>query len=331
MNLTPSAGQQQSLEQFRQLLFHLQMQCGSIHHIFRFFKEQESMRHFETLKAIDPNLMSQLLAREYVLEARKSPNPKNARSHLETALQLDPECPEAFLEMASISNTPEAAMKWYSQCMQYTMEQLGSERFNALMDEFKEQPWHQVELHTYLKAKVSLAEKLFQEGYYEVATLHFKDMMEWNPTDDIFIRHFLMIALLCENRLDEAQVLKMEFPSDLTAQWYYSKAFLQYKLEGGSRRSNRLLMRAFKRNLWAAVYVLGLKEMPDLEQQHDAVDNPFFLLQNNGDSFLSPNTPNAFKEGSHEEAVDCVRCIAPVILEDAKLAAWVWEMLKGLV
>ena len=331
MNLTPLAGQQQSLEQFRQLLFHLQMQCGSIHHIFRFFKEQESMQHFEALKDIDPNLMAQLLAREYVLEARKTPNPKSARSHLNTALELDPACPEAFLELAAISDTPESAMKWYSQCMRYTQEQLGKERFNTLLEEFRGQPWHQVELHTFMKAKVSLAEKLFQEGYYEVAILHFKDMMDWNPSDDIFIRHFLIVALLCENRLGEAQALKMEFPTDLSAQWYYSKAFLKFKMEGETRRSNRLLMRAFKRNLWAAVYVLGLKEMPDLEQD-PAHPTDYFTLASDGiGNFPSTDFFNAFKEGSHEEAVDCVRCIAPIILEDAKLAAWVWEVLKGLV
>ena len=330
MNLTPpAASQQQSLEQFRQLLFHLQMQCGSIHDIFRFFKEQESMQHFEALKAIDPNLMSQLLAREYVLEARKSPNADNARSHLETALQLDPECPEAFLEMAAISDSPEGAMNWYDKCMEFTLQQLGKERFHELLEAFKEKPWHQVELHTYLKAKVNLAEKLFREGYYEVAILHFKDMIEWNPSDDIQIRHFLMVSLLCENRLTEAHSLKMEFSNDLSAQWYYCRAFVQFKLEGSTRRSNRLLLRAFKRNLWAGIYVLGLQEMPHFEEVPIATS--FSALAGKSFNFPVFSTNDAFKEGGKEEAVDCVRCIAPAILEDAKLSAWVWEMLKGLV
>lgn len=61
MNVSPSAEYQQSLEEFRQLLFHLQMQVGSVHDLFQYFKEEESMEHFEALKAIDPNLMSQLL------------------------------------------------------------------------------------------------------------------------------------------------------------------------------------------------------------------------------------------------------------------------------
>lgn len=330
MNLTSPAAQQHSLEQFRQLLFHLQMQVGSIHYIFRFFKEQESMRHFEALKAIDPKLMSQLLAREFVLEARKSPDPNNARSHLETALQLDPQCPEAFLELAAISETPEGAMKWYSRCMDFTLNKLGSDRLEDLISDFKVKPWHQVELHTFLKAKVSLGEKLFREGYYEVAILHFKDMLEWNPSDDIYIRHFLMIALLCENRLEEAQELKMDFTSDLSAQWYYSKAFLQFKLEGETRRSNRLLMRAFNRNLWAAIYALGLKEMPELNELKVAT-NLFSSIQSQSFQLPTLSNCNAFKEGGKEEAVDCVKCIAPIILEDEQLAAWVWGMLKQMV
>ncbi len=328
MNLTPLADRQQSLEQFRQLLFHLQMQVGSIHDIFRFFKEQESMQHFEALKAIDPNLMSQLLAREYVLEARKDPNPTIARSHLETALQLDPECPEAFLEMAAISDTPEAAMKWYSRCMEYTRSQLG-DRFAELLADFKECPWHQVELHTFLKAKVSLAEKLFREGYYEVAILHFREILDWNPADDIYIRHFLMTSFLCENRLTEAQALKMDFPGDLSAQWYYCKAFLQFKMEGATHRSNRLLLRAFNRNLWSAVYVLGLQEMPPVNTANP-MDVPFTFLKGNNFQLPALSNCHAFKEGGKAEAVDSVRCIAPAVLEDPQLAAWMWDLLKQM-
>ncbi|MEO1257299.1 MAG: hypothetical protein AAFZ15_00825 [Bacteroidota bacterium] len=330
MNAIPAAEQHQSLEKFRQLLFHLQMQCGSIHDIFRFFKEQESMQHFEALKSIDPNLMSQLLAREYVLEARKCPNAEHARSHLHTALQLDPKCPEAFLELATISDTAEGAMKWYSKCMEFTANALGEQRFQELLSDFKQRPWHQVELHTYLKAKVSLAEKLFREGYYEVANLHLKDMLEWNPTDDIQVRYFYMVSLLCENQLKAAQALKLSFSNDLSAQWYYCRAFLQFKLEGDSRRSNRLLMRAFKRNLWVAIYSLGLQEMPKVT----AHNRPRPLTKFTGlplEELAREPSATAYREGGKEEAVDCVRYIAPAVLEDAKLAAWVWDLLKGLV
>lgn len=288
------------------------------------------MQYFEALKAIDPNLMSQLLAREYVLEARKSPNLDNARSHLETALQLDPKCPEAFLELAAISETPESAMKWYHRCMEFTVQQLGKQRFDELLADFKDKPWHQVELHSYLKAKVSLAEKLFREAYYDVAIIHFKDMLAWNPEDEIQIRHFYLIALLCENRLTEARALRLDFPNDLSAQWYYSRAFLQFKIEGSTRRSNRLLMRAFKRNLWAGIYVLGLQEMPDVDIEGKG-PGVFPVIGGQTLDFPILKKSNAFKEGGKEEAVECVRCIAPAILEDAKLSAWMWEMLKGLV
>ena len=312
MNPIPSAEQQQDLEQFRQLLFHLQMQSGSIHNIFHFFKEQESMQYFQALKAIDPNLMTQLLAREYVLEARKSPCADDARSHLQTALRLDPRCPEAFFEMANISNTPEAAMKWYSKCMEYSVKQLGSERFDQLLEDFKEKPWRQIELYTYLKAKPGLAEKLFREGLYDVAVLPFRELLEWNPADDIHIRHFLFVALLCENRLSEAQSLQRDYPADLSAQWYYCRAFLRYKMEGNSRRANRLLLRAFKRNLWAALYMLGLREMPPAQTRQNA----------------SPAGSAAFKEGSKMEAVECVRYTAAAVIEDARMAAWLWDRLR---
>lgn len=244
---------------------------------------------------------------------------------METALQLDPTCPEALLELAVISDTPETAMKWYHKCMEQSVSQLGEERFTQLITTFKDNPWQQMELHTYLKAKASLAEKLFRQGYYDVAALHFEEMLQWNPSDDISLRHYLMTAYLCQDKLEEAMELRMKFRNDLSAQWYYHRAFLQFKKEGSTRRSNRLLMRAFKRNLWAAVYMLGLKEMPN--SSINASSFPGGKIGSNTDT----KNEVPFKEGGRREAVECARCIAPAIFEDQALAAWVWDLMKGMV
>jgi tetratricopeptide (TPR) repeat protein len=217
MNVLPLAEQQQHLEQFRHLLFHLQMECGSIHHLFRFFKDEVNFKHFDALKEIDPKLMLQLLAREYVLEARKAENLQQARQHLETALQLDPHCPEACLELASLSDSPEASMMWYQKSMDATKALLGERRRTELMAAFRSKPWQQVETHTYFKAKVNLAEKLFRTGYYEVAVLHFQELLALDPKDDLHLRHYLLTALLCENRQDEATQLIRQYPDDLSA------------------------------------------------------------------------------------------------------------------
>ncbi|MBK9015808.1 MAG: hypothetical protein IPM82_18070 [Saprospiraceae bacterium] len=159
MQVSPSAETRRSLEQFRHLLFHLQMECGSIHHIFRFFKEESSFQHFDALKELDPMLMPQLLAREHVLEARKSISPEVAREHLRTALELDPQCPEACLELAGLADSAEAAMMWYQRSMEASAKLLGPEMLADLMEDFKQKPWKQVETHTWFKAKVSLSEK----------------------------------------------------------------------------------------------------------------------------------------------------------------------------
>ena len=312
MNVLPLAEQQQNLEQFRHLLFHLQMECGSIHHLFRFFKEEESFKHFDALKEIDPKLMPQLLAREYVLEARKAETPEEARKHLETALQLDPLCPEACLELAALSESAEASMMWYQKSMDATTALLGERRMAELMREFRSKPWQQVETHTYFKAKVNLAEKLFRTGYYDVSILHFQELLALDPTDNLLLRHYLLTALLCEKRLDDAVQLIRQFPDDLSASWYFCRAFLRFMQEGDTRRSRRVLNRAFQRNLWVPIYLLGMEKMP-----------PAQLMTNR--KKMKP-----FREGSRLEAADCVRCVGPAFCEDSGLVYWVWEVLKGM-
>ena len=313
MDVFPLAEQQQSLEQFRHLLFHLQMECGSIHHLFRFFKEEEDLRHFDALKELDPNLMPQLLAREYVLEARKAKSPEKAREHLETALQLDPNCPEACLELAALSDTAEASMMWYQKSMDATKALFGEKRMAELMEAFRSNPWKQVETHTYFKAKVNLAEKLFRTGYYEVAILHFQELLALDPKDNLQLRHYLLTSFLCENRLDDAMQLIRQFPNELSATWYFCRAFLRFKQDGDSRRSRRALNRAFQRNLWVTVYLLGMEKMPPAHlMTHRKKEKPL-------------------REGSRLEAADCVRCIGPAFCEDSELVYWVWEVLKGMV
>ncbi|GEM_PF-6980933 len=309
MQVSPSAETRRSLEQFRHLLFHLQMECGSIHHIFRFFKEESSFKHFDALKELDPMLMPQLLAREHVLEARKSNSPEAAREHLRTALEFDPQCPEACLELAGLADSAEAAMMWYQRSMDASAKLLGQEMMAELMANFKQKPWKQVETHTWFKAKVSLSEKLFRNGYYETAALHFREMLALNPADDLELGPYLLTALLCENRLEEANLLVRTHEDSFSAKWYFGKAFLRFKEQGDTRSSRRCLVRALQRNLWVSVFLLGVEEMPSAQ-------------------LVERRKSKGFKPGSRLEAADCVKCIGLAFCEDTRLQNWLWEVLK---
>jgi len=312
MQVSPVTDTVRSLEQFRHLLFHLQMECGSIHQLFRFFKEESDFKHFDALKELDPMLMPQLLAREHVLEARKCPTPEAAREHLRTALELDPQCPEACFELAGLAETAEAAMMWYQRSMDASAKLLGEERLAELMADFQQQPWKQIETHTWFKAKVSLSEKLFRNGYYETAALHFREILALNPTDDLGLRPFLLTALLCNHELGEAEKLIKAYPDDASAKWYFGRAFLRFKQQGDTHSSRRSLIRALNRNLWVSVFLLGVEDMP-----------PSHLVERRKDK--------GFKIGSRLEAADCVKCVGMAFCEDTKLQQWLWEVLKSQV
>ncbi len=317
MNIAQTAEFRRSLEHFRHLLFHYQMESGSVQNIFQFFEQDKSMGRFEALRELDPNLMSQLLAREYVIQARKAKSPDKAREHLETALNLDPNCPEACFEYASLSDTPETAMMWYQRSVDAAESLIGRERIEELMAQFPDKPWQQVETLTYLKAKVCLAEKLFRHGYYEAAALRFRELLDLYPADELNLRHYLMVCLLAENQLQEAEKLLAAYRGDCSAAWYYCRSFLFFKREGGSRKAKRSLLRAFSRNLWVSVFLLGIEKMPKrtVERKNETVNS---------------GNKTTLKEGSRKEALDAVQCIAPAFCEDAQLVVWVWETLKSM-
>ncbi len=313
-----------SLEQFRHLLFHLQMECGSLNNLLRFFNTEEDRRHFDALKALDPNLMPQLLAREYVLEARQAKTMQTARQHLELALRLDPRCPEACLELATLSETPESAMNWFQKSMDATAALLGEQQMAELFEQFRQQPWQQVEIHTWFKAKAGLAETLFRAGYNELAIFHFQELLALEPADEMNIHHFLATTFLCENRLEDASRLLAQFPEDFSAPACYLRTALRFKLDGDTGRARRSLLKAFRRNLWTSAYLLGLAEMPQangkLAKSHPAA----------GTAKKSSRDGRSAWVGSRWEAVDCVHCIAPVFSQDAKLTWWLRDILKSV-
>jgi len=118
------------------------------------------------------------------------------------------------------------------------------------------------------------------------------------------------VSYLQENRCENAAQLIQRFRGDWAASWFFCKALLQYKLDGSTRRSRRSLGRAFKRNLWVPVYLLGLEMMPVSKV---------------------PQKNKNWKVGSKEEAVDCVKCIASAFCDDANVMTWMWEELKALM
>lgn len=196
-------------------------------------------------------------------KARRSASQEAALEHLRTALESDPQCPEACLELAVLAASPEAAMMWYQRSMEATAKLLGPEMMAELMQDFKANPWKQVETHTWFKAKVSLSEKLFRNGYYETAAVHFRELLDLNPADDLELRPYLLTSLLCENRLCEANDLIRKYTNESSAKWLFLKAFLRFKEQGDTRSSRRTLATALaKRNLWVSVFLIGAEELP---------------------------------------------------------------------
>jgi hypothetical protein len=224
-------------------------------------------------------------------------------------LELDPQCPEACLELAGLADSAESAMMWYQRSMEATSNLLGQEMMDELMQDFTKKPWKQVETHTWFKAKVSLSEKLFRNGYYETAALHFREILALNPSDDLELRPYLLTALLCENKLQEAEHLVKANDDNFSAKWYFGKAFLRFKQQGDTRSSRRCLVRALQRNLWVSVFLLGVEEMPSSD-----------LVERRKDK--------GFKPGSRLEAADCVKCVGMAFCEDSRLQQWLWEVLK---
>ncbi len=293
------------------MLFRLQQRSGSAERARQLMALQGMGNELAQLEATEPALTRQLAAREHLLAATSETSPATARHLVEKALALDPHCPEANLAMARLSDTIEESMRHYQRCMDGSLLLLGPERMARSIEAFRDRPWRDETLLPYLRAKVGLAEILFRNGYYETAAVHFGELLEWNPTDDIQLRPYHCMSLLCGGRPTEAARTLRQAPDQHSVAWMYCRALTAYAGRGDCAESRDALAAAYQVNPWVPVLLLGMRPMPSNR-----------LLQ-----WRKANRP--LRRGSQLEAADTVRCLGAYLLHQEQLAGWLWQTLQA--
>ncbi|MEY3053106.1 MAG: hypothetical protein RLY31_2891 [Bacteroidota bacterium] len=310
MNQTIDSTAWERLLETRLLLFRLQQRYGCTVQARERMRSEGMAADLERLESTEPALARQLAARELVLEAALQSAPSRARGLVEKALALDPLCPEANLAMARLSRTVEESMRYYQRCMDTSLLLLGPERMARSMEAFRVRPWRDEATLPFLKAKVGLAELLFRNGFHETASTHFEELLEWNPADDIQLRPYHCISLLCGGRLAEAARTLRQAADQLSVPWLYCRAMTAFAAQGDTPESRDALVVAYRANPWVPVLLLGMRPMPSTR-----------LLQ-----WRKGRRP--LRRGSQLEAADSVRCLGVLLLHNERLAGWLWQTLQ---
>ncbi len=174
------------------------------------------------------------------------------------ALEIWPDCADAYNLLAVRAPDPESAARLYELGVAAGERALGPVAFAEAAGHF----WGVLETRPYMRAREGLAESLVEMKRFAEAAEHFAAMLRLNPNDNQGIRHTLVNVLIGLDRDAEAWELAGLYPEDDGALLEYPRALLRFRREGDSVEARRALKRAVKSNRFVPGLLLQTRDLP---------------------------------------------------------------------
>lgn len=206
-------------------------------------------------------------AQALVVQAAQLTSPRRQRQLARQALDLSPDCADAYSLLAQLEPVHIRKLVWLEQAVAAGERELGADHLKELEGHF----WGAVETRPLMRAYAGLAELSWALGDRARAIATYHHMLRLNPNDNQGMRYMLAICLL-EERTPEAQSTLQDlldrFPDDAAANWAYNRALLFYQLkQQPTDMADQGLADAMRANPHVPPLLLGEKPMPqDLPQ-----------------------------------------------------------------
>jgi tetratricopeptide (TPR) repeat protein len=192
------------------------------------------------------------------------------------ALQICPDCADAYVILAERCSDVEKARDLYAQGVAAGERALGKGFFEQEAGRF----WGMLQTRPYMRARLGLAQSLKGLGNLDEAAEHYRELLRLNANDNQGVRDLLLPCLLKMNADDEAEALLKKYKRDkLMAVWSYARALLTFRQKGDTATARNHLRNALSVNRHVPKYLLD-EELPE---------------------FL----PSGYSLGSKEEAIIC--------------------------
>ena len=176
------------------------------------------------------------------------------------ALEISPDCADAYVLLAEeTARTPEEALDLYAKGVAAGERALGKKYFEENAGHF----WDLLETRPYMRARLGLAQTLWDLWRRRESVDHLWEMLRLNPGDNQGVRYILLSYLLEMGDEPEVSKLLARYPDDIRANWLYGTALNAFRREGDSKAARKLLSKAYKANRYVPDYLLGRKKLPE--------------------------------------------------------------------
>jgi tetratricopeptide (TPR) repeat protein len=232
-------------------------------------------------------------AQDLIYQAVEFPDPRQRAAVARQALELWPDCADAYVLLAENAADRKETLHLYEQGVAAGERALGPQAFQEYVGHF----WGFLETRPYMRARSGLANHLWMMGRRDEAVAHLRDMLRLNPGDNQGNRYVLAGWLAVLERNDELTTLLDQY-NEASAMWLWMRALVAFRREGDTPASRKALKAAIKANKHIVNYVAGHK-MPPAEG------------------------PGSYSPGQESEALVYVQEALPAWKETPGAADWV--------
>jgi tetratricopeptide (TPR) repeat protein len=198
-------------------------------------------------------------AQDVMYDAWEATTRKQRVALAKKAMGISADCADAYVLLAEeTARSLEEAIDLYRKGVEAGERALGKKLFKEEVGYF----WGLLETRPYMRARLGLAQCMWEAGNREAAIEHYWDMLRLNPNDNQGIRDLLMPCLLELGRDKDAEKLFRQYKEDGMAIWMYSRTLLDFRKHGASPIADKSLKAAMNENKHVPAYLLGRKKMP---------------------------------------------------------------------
>jgi len=177
---------------------------------------------------------------------------------LRKALEVSPDCADAYVMMAERTGDVKAARDLYAQGVAAGERALGRRTFKEDAGHF----WGVFETRPYMRARFGLGHCCERLGQLDEAVGHYEDLLRLNSNDNQGVRYRFAGCLLRAKRFDRLEELLVRYEED-SAHWLYVAALASFVRSGDTPRSRELLSSAHEANRHVRKYLLGIVPLPE--------------------------------------------------------------------
>jgi tetratricopeptide (TPR) repeat protein len=200
-------------------------------------------------------------AQDLVFEAYELSKTKGKKK-IETALELDPDCIEAYEYLGEVETSLNGALSFFEKGVEIGRRIYGGEFLAKNKGHF----WGIFETRPFMRCLSGSAECLYAMGRIGDAAKLMEEMIDLNPNDNQGVRYILMIYLIElgeDAKFDKFEAMYTDDPGAFPA---FTRALYAFKSEGASTRADGMLENAIDGNRFVPVQLLlrkPIREVPN--------------------------------------------------------------------